>query len=70
VRTAVIDGIDVTTVVIDGNGMAAAGHHDTAALPELIQRPHSDEAFNDRGRPYGSPGVDFPVNTHGVAPLS
>src|SRR5919109_3310108 len=70
VGTAVIDGIHVTIVVIDGDSMAAANHHDTAALPELIQGPHSNEVFNNRGRPCGPPGVDLRVNTHGVAPLS
>jgi hypothetical protein len=69
VRTAVIDGIDVTIVVIDGNDMAAAGHHSTAALLELMQGPNSNEVFNDSGRPRQSPGVERPVNTHGVAPL-
>src|SRR5262245_28385384 len=50
-RTAVIDGIHVTIVIIDGNGMAAAGHHHTAVLPELSQGPHSDEIVNSLGRP-------------------
>src|SRR5919108_2569261 len=70
VRTAVIDGINVTIVVIDGNSMAAATHHDTAALPELTQGPYSNEVFNGCGRPCGSPGVDLRVDTHGVAPLA
>jgi hypothetical protein len=69
-RTAVVDGIDVTIVVIDGNDMAAAGHHRAAALLELIQGPNSDEIFTDCGRPRESPGVELPVNAHGVAPLS
>jgi len=69
-RTAVIDGIDVIIVVIDGNDMTAASHHRTAALLELIQGPNSDEIFTDCSHPRESPGVELPVNAHGVAPLS
>jgi hypothetical protein len=68
-RTAVIDGIHMTIMVIDDNDVAAAGYYHTAALPELMQGPNSDEIFTDCGRPRESPGVELPVYAHGVAPL-
>ena len=38
VGTAVVDGVYLTIVVEDGDGVAAAGDHGAAALPDLLQR--------------------------------